>query len=285
MAKAHGSAHRGDDKWWDESWNLVTGCSPISEGCKNCYARRMAETRLRGRHGYDPCDPFQVSFHEDKHSQPLHWRKPRRIFVCSMGDLFHENVPQDWIDNVFGVILACQVFENYHHTFMVLTKRPRRMVEYFADETLVIRWARAASCVAVCDDPDVTIYDAFVGSDTTWPLENLWLGVTAEDESRARERIPTLLAIPASKHFVSFEPLLDWGLPQFKEFGLPWIGDGLDWVIVGGETGPGARPMDLDWARDIRDQCRAEGVPFWFKKAGVGRETPEDLNIREFPRD
>lgn len=239
-------------EWADETWNPITGCSPVSAGCNNCYARRMAN-RLRGRHGYPADNPFKVTLHPDRLEQPLRWRKPRRVFVCSMGDLFHEDVRDYQFYQVYEVMERCS-----HHTFLLLTKRPE-----------------IAKAV-------LTRYEG-----RTWPLPNVWLGVTAEDQTAADERIPILLKIPAALRFVSVEPML--GLVDLNQIIVP--GDNpmeyhvsalheqhddclydspsqLDWVICGGESGPGARPMQPEWPRSLRDQCQAAGVPFFFKQWG-----------------
>lgn len=228
-------------EWTDETWNPVTGCRPISEGCQNCYAKRMAN-RLRGRYGYPADDPFRVTFHPDKLGQPLKWKKPKRIFVCSMGDLFAAH-----FDTIRKVLTQPKTPSGKKHTYMILTKRPLRMLEFYS----TYPWY-------------------------TEDNQNIWLGVTAENQAMADERIPVLLQIPAAVRFVSVEPMLE---PVDIR---PWI-YALDWVICGAETGPGARPMKLEWARDLRDQCKAAGVPFFFKKA-TGKLIPDDLMIREFPK-
>lgn len=224
-------------EWCDETWNPITGCTPISEGCKHCYAGRMAK-RLKGRYGYPEDDPFKPgTAHHDKFREPLHWKKPRRIFVCSMGDLFHEAVPYHLIDGVFQIIRACE-----RHTFMVLTKRPDRMLEW-ADSTNA-RW------------------DDLLGN-----LKNLWVGVTAENQKQADYRIPILLKIPAAIRFVSVEPILE-------PVAIP---NGLDWVICGKETGPGARAMEIGWATSLYNQCVEAGIPFFFKNGhGLNQEFPND---------
>lgn len=252
-------------EWLDggASWNPITGCTPISEGCVNCYAKTMAETRLRGMFGYDKEDPFKVTYHEDKLDQPLKWKKSRKIFVCSMGDLFHDAV-KDWqIVEVFNAIGMAQ-----QHTFLILTKRPRRakhFMEYFNHE-------------------------------------NVWLGVTAENQRTADERIPILLGTPAAKRFVSVEPMLEqvdlnllrndrskYVVNKVNHYpGYECTGhlSFVDWVICGAETGQNARPMDLKWARDLRDQCAEANVPFFFKKAGPNNTPiPDDLMIREYPKE
>jgi protein gp37 len=229
-----------DGKWWDVSWNPITGCSKISPGCANCYAERISKL-FRGPDG------FKVTIHQDRFKQPYHWKKSRRVFVCDMGDLFHVDVPFAEINRVFKTISACP-----QHEFLILTKRAERMAEYFE------RFPVA------CGD--------------------VWIGVTAENQEMADKRIPILLSIPGFRKFVSVEPML---VPV--ELEKNWCGyltgwttdadddgrgnpipvqvqtDKLDWVVLGGETGPGARPMNPDWARSVRDQCVAAGVPFWLK--------------------
>lgn len=232
-------------EWTEATWNPVTGCTPISEGCEHCYAKRMA-TRLRGRSGYPEDEPFKVTFHPEKLWEPYHWRKPRKIFVCSMGDLFHKDIPWWDLNKIFAVVEASQ-----WHRFMVLTKRPQRMRGYF-DYLRTIWRVRE------------------------WPASNLWLGVTAENQQRADERIPVLLEIPAVRRFVSVEPML--GPVDLSQ----WLGrsGGLDWVICGGETGQGARPLHPDWVRSLRDQCQMAGTPFFFKSWGDWYP-----NWSEMPRD
>jgi protein gp37 len=236
-----------------KSWNPVTGCTPISEGCRNCYAKRMA-TRLKGRFGYPADDPFRVTFHPDRLDEPLKWKKPKRIFVCSMGDLFHEDVKSEWrIKTINKMYLSI-------HTFIILTKRPDNMQKFF-------------KCF-------------------NWPgeFQNVWLGVTAENQAMADERIPILLQIPAAIHFISVEPMLG----PINLFGdgsdeQDWTYNGPDclrphigWLICGAETGPGKRIMDLEWAYDLQRQCGDAGVPFFFKKDSDG-EYPAGFR-REYPR-
>lgn len=234
-------------EWADETWNPITGCSPVSAGCNNCYAKRMAN-RLRGRHGYPADNPFNVTLHPDRLEQPFRWSKPRKVFVCSMGDLFHDDVPFEFIAKVFGVMHDAK-----QHIFMVLTKRPERMKEFF-------EW--------------------FTGSEWrgAWPKEypHVMIGVTAENQETANRRIPILLSIPATMRFVSVEPMLGaisfrWAKwESWKKLANNHL-DGLrrlNWVIVGGESGPGARPMQPEWVRRLRDECREAGVPFLFKQWG-----------------
>lgn len=242
--------------WCDEVWNPVTGCSKISPGCDHCYADRMAK-RLAGRCGYPKRNPFKITMHPERLSIPLRWRKPRRIFVNSMGDLFHSDVPSKWVDDIIDVIALCR-----QHTFLMLTKRSIRMKAYFDD----------------------------LGMNGTLP--NLWLGVTVENQQAADERISTLWQIPAAKRFVSVEPMLNQILLAkylhcFRDTdgdgNCPWHPQGcpsINWVICGGETGPGARPMYGEWVRSLRDQCVDAGVPFFFKGWGTALRPKDETYQR-----
>lgn len=275
-------------EWTDATWNPITGCSVVSPGCTNCYAMRLAGTRLKhhpSREGLTtmskagPVWNGTVRFNGNALMDPLRWKRPRMIFVCAHGDLFAEEVEETWIDQVFAVMaLAPQ------HTFQVLTKRPERMRAYLFGESARqrIAWADAA-IVMNKYAPQWREQDIYgkhrslvIAAGTEWPLPNVWLGVSVEDQKRADERVPLLMDTPAAKRFVSAEPLLgpvdlrhglrlsDTNEPLFH---IPPI-DHLDWVIAGGESGPGARPMHPHWARSLRDQCRAAIVPFFFKQWG-----------------
>ncbi len=258
-------------EWTDSVWNPCSGCSPVSAGCDRCYARRMAK-RLAGRCGYPADEPFRVTLHPDRLELPLRWRKPRRVFVDSMSDLFHPEVPEEFIDGVFAVMAVTP-----QHTYQVLTKRPARMREYVTAsrnrvELAAAEWWGQQNCrrwpvgVPRC-------------LPRPWPLSNVWLGVSVEDQQRADERIPLLLQTPAAVRFVSLEPLLgpvdlsrvdgsDVLSPARDSFwdGLEWLRPAhLDWLIVGAETGPGARPCDPAWVQSIIDQVRAAGVPVFLK--------------------
>lgn len=237
-------------EWATHTWNPVTGCTPISEGCEHCYAARMAK-RLAGRCGYPQDDPFRPgTFHANRLNDPLKIKKSSMIFVCSMGDLFHEDVSELIIDEILDVIAACP-----QHVFIMLTKRPQNIEQKL--------YASTPKCGC-----------RHLGGGDYMP--NVWLGVTAENQARADERIPILLSIPAAVRFVSVEPMLGpVNLEKhfaafYTQHGEPsgLSRDHLDWVICGGETGPGARPMHPDWARSLRDQCQADGVPFFFKSMG-----------------
>jgi len=228
--------------WCDRVWNPVTGCSPISEGCQNCYARRMAN-RLKGRYGYPTDEPFRPTFHPDRLDEPLHWKKPSRIFVCSMGDLFHERINDSIVDKIMRIIWQAD-----QHIFLLLTKRPQNLTYY-----------EIGLEKHLCELPT-----------------NLWLGVSIST-NKDLWMVETLLQIPAAKRFISCEPLL--GPINLGKLSDPNI----SWIIVGGESGPKARPMNPDWARSLRDQCQAADVPFFFKQMSGKQPIPKDLMIREFP--
>jgi len=258
-------------EWTDATWNPVTGCSVVSPGCTNCYAMKLAGTRLKhteSRIGLTrdskagPVWSGEVRLNEQWLDQPLRWRRPRRIFVCAHGDLFAENVPDEWIDRVFAVMALAR-----KHTFQVLTKRAKRMREYVTrlDQEPLRETIRRMAMAMPLPIPKFEYM--------TVPPDNVWLGVSAEDQVRADERIPELLATPAAVRFVSAEPLLG----PIDTQGLT----GLDWIIVGGESGPDARPMHPDWARSIRDQCAAAGVPFFFKQWGAWSWAPDRMNFAQ----
>lgn len=227
-------------EWTAYTWNPITGCRPISDGCVHCYAKRMA-TRLAGRCGYPAEQPFQPGIvHEKTLQQPDFPKKPTHIFVCSMGDLFHEVVTDDLIQRVFAVM------QHYpQHTFQLLTKRSKRL----------LRFAQTLD---------------------QWPT-NVWVGVTVEhSNSLCLDRLFKLAQIPAPVRFVSVEPMI--GAVELTPL-LP----SLDWVICGAETGPQARPCDLNWVRSLRDQCIEYRIPFFFKKDSIGQHTLDGLAWEQMP--
>lgn len=266
-------------EWTDATWNPVRGCSRVSEGCRNCYAEKVAY-RFSGEG--QPYEGLlakggqwngQIKLVEHLLEQPLRWKKPRRIFVNSMSDLFHENVPTDFILKVFMVMRQAK-----QHTFQVLTKRPERM------RRILTEWLPPAEALA---DMSLNIKP---------PAPNIWLGVSVEDQKTADERIPLLLQTPAAVRWISAEPLLgeirlstceqsfQYMTAEYNSYldylsGLRTIYNngekeefrqyhGLDWVVVGGESGKDARPMHPDWVRSLRDQCVDAGVSFLFKQWG-----------------
>lgn len=254
-------------EWADATLNYVNGCSVVSPGCTNCYAMRLAGTRMKhhpSRAGLTqdskagPVWTGEVRAHEPALLQALKWQRPRRIFWNAHGDLFHDAVPDEWIDRLFAVAALTP-----QHTHMILTKRAGRMREYMdkaigriADRAIRMRRERGDNCLVV-PLPNVRPGAAW------WPLPNVWLGVSVEDQARADERVSDLLATPAAVRFLSCEPLL--GEIAFDPCDLARI----DLLIMGGESGPGARPMHPGWARSLRDQCAiAAGVPFFFKQWG-----------------
>ena len=331
-------------QWTEATWNPVTGCTPVSSGCLNCYAARDAHrmagnpnpkisARYKGltvvRDGR-PVFNGEVRLHEDRLPDPLRWRKPRRVFVNSQSDLFHEAVPFEFIDRVFAVMALCP-----QHTFQILTKRPERMAEYLNCREQSSAWSptrksgdEAFRWKTPCDKV-YTIAREMNGDNQRlmgdrialiWPLPNVWLGTSVEDQKTADERIPHLLRVPAVVRFLSCEPLLGPVSLRVKcppEFQPILRSDRINWVIAGGESGPHARPCNVAWLRSIRDQCKAAGVPLFVKqlgrapmlsyaeatgaairpqlepellplkladpKGGDMAEWPEDLRVRELP--
>lgn len=327
-----------DIEWTDETWNPVTGCTKVSPGCAHCYAETFAE-RFRGVPGHPFEQGFDLKLWPERLTKPLGWKKPRKVFVNSMSDLFHEDVPFEFIDRVFAVMALTP-----QHTYQVRTKRPERMREYVAERRDFARMIAMHHYVImgplhIYKSTGTPVYTGpGPGSEMAgeagkwareeaipWPLPNVWLDTSVELQRWADVRIPELLATPAAVRFLSCEPLLgpvdltaidkthetDPGfnaLDSTDEEGP--LGDAtIDWVIVGGESGPGARPFDLAWARSLVSQCRAAGVAAFVKqlgakpynggdmfghqavtairlksrKGGDMAEWPEDLRVREWP--
>ncbi len=292
--------------WTEETWNPIVGCSIVSKGCTNCYAMQWAGQRMDG----NPKSPHyagttkQVNGHhvwtgklaqapEVTLLKPLRWTRPRMIFVNSMSDLFHEAVPDEWIDQIFAVMALTP-----QHTYQILTKRPARMKAYMADEATRGRIL------------DLALQMKELPHNWAWPLRNVWLGVSVEDQATADERIPLLLETPAAVRWISAEPLLgsvdleNLAFPKHWEkcectdhpttlnaFEASVYCEGccecaesldcgrLDWVVIGGESGRDARPMHPDWARQLRDQCADAEVPFFFKQWGEWTEDPRDHDV------
>lgn len=290
-----------------DSWNPYVGCTHVSPACDNCWAEDMAARIIRmnpnlkkyldvtengawtGNIGVDP----------DEFLKPFTWKKPRRIFVCDMGDVFYIHVPFDLIDKLMSVIALLP-----QHTFLILTKRPGIMKKYFDTdkEKLIERWADQTYELGVSDNKDDTDAPAcWVNNrlDTEWPMKNLWLGVTCENQNMANYRIPILLHTPASKRFVSYEPALgpiDFTRITTLEFcgtkvyhslhGMSYFQDiddsssdtpcnKLDWIIMGAESGPKRREMNIEWAETVKNQCERHNIPFFFKQKFIGRKKIE----------
>jgi protein gp37 len=264
-------------EWTDDTWNPIIGCSIVSPGCTLCYAMRDAyrkgfNPKVPQYHGLaklvngNPVWTGKIHMNSERAIRfPLDHKKPRMMFVNSMGDLFHEDIPDAWIDRVFAIMAMAP-----QHTYQVLTKRARRMRQYMSTVTLD-RIAAAAT-----DGTWPLLPPA-------WPLPHVWLGVSTERQQEADERIPELLATPDAVRFISAEPLI--GPITLKPY---LVGEPrLDWVIVGGESGPEEklRPMDEAWARSIRDECVAAGVPFFMKQMTRKKPIPDDLLVRQWPTD
>lgn len=267
-------------EWWTKTWNPISGCSPVSEGCRNCWAKRMAR-RMAGWNGYPEGDGFAPTFHRVRLDEPLHWRKPQVVFACGMGDLFHEGMRPEWIDAVLAVIAL-----SARHTYMILTKRPKLWAFNYLTLSPAAGWWRdelgQAAWEHFGENAECAVANAIEGCladglNVWWPMRNLWLGVSVEDQATADERIPWLLRTPAAHRFVSYEPALGPVDLRWCEWCGSWgdheceAADGDDTInlfIAGGETGPGARPAHPDWFRSVRDQCAAAGVPFHFKQWG-----------------
>jgi len=223
-------ANKSNIEWTEMTWNPVTGCTKVSQGCKHCYAERMAK-RLTAMGAERYRNGFSVTLHPDLVDIPRGWRLPRVVFVNSMSDLFHDDIPLAYIQRVFATMRDCP-----RHTFQVLTKRSERLAE--------------------------------LARHLPWP-ENVWMGVSVED-ARVLHRVADLQSVQAKVRFLSLEPLIG----PLESLPL----DGIHWVIVGGESGPQARPMRKEWVKDIFRQCRAAKVPFFFKQWGGTRK---DLTGRE----
>lgn len=307
-------ADKSQIEWTDATWNIITGCDIESLGCIHCYAMLLAGTRLRnhpsragltkqaanGAHVWTG----EVRFNEQWLDQPTRWTRPRNVFVCAHSDLFHPSVPDEWIDKIFAVMARAR-----EHTYQVLTKRAKRMHDYLSNPDAPGRILKASHEVSICAMAELS----------QWPLSNVHVGVSVEDQQRANERIPWLLLAPAAVRWISAEPLIGpldlrfmryesgdqlpepmrvndekcslnslegmttWPTCHFMSptiKGKARIVDGelfqsagesrsLDWVVLGGESGNNARPMNPEWARYIRDQCIAACVPFHFKQWGA----------------
>lgn len=294
-------------EWTDATWNPLTGCTRVSPGCDHCYIDWAPPFRIENRHFTVPCplcassgnracrrcggsgtirsnapgSTTGVQLHPERLEQPLRWRRPRKVFVNSLSDLFHPDVPDEFIVEVFAIMAQAP-----RHVFQVLTKRHGRMRALLQSESFELAVYNARSD------------DIAEGDDMPWPLPNVWLGVTVEDQKHAELRVPALLDTPAAVRFLSCEPLLGpvdvsrlltcqvclggGGLPAGAEWPLIFCsncdgtGTVIDWVIVGGESGTDARPMHPDWARALRTQCETAAVPFLFKQWGEWAHATDD---------
>lgn len=305
-------------EWTDVTWNPVIGCAHVAEGCRNCYAEKMSKRlAAMGQDDYAQVIDSKGRFNgkaiprPDTLAEPLHWRKPRKVFVNSMSDLFHKDVPFEFIAAVYGVVAACP-----QHTFQILTKRPERMLEFMQ---WVSEEAERASGSGIRINPDALVRgrrnvelhaqgkSPMLDRAAGWPLPNVWHGVSVAEQKDADKNIPILLQVPSAIRFVSAEPLIGDVYLQAnwldRMVAQAFGGHSLDWVIAGGESGPGARPCDVAWIRSIVQQCKAAGVACFVKQLGklpqeAGAivahrfkspkcsdppEWPEDLRVREFP--
>jgi protein gp37 len=287
-----------DIEWTDETWNPTDGCKVCSPGCANCYAMRFAGRFSKPGERYHGLVTIgknkratwsgEGRIDSGKLAKPLHWRKPRRIFVNSMSDLFYEEFSNEQIASVYGVMAACP-----QHTFQVLTKRAARLPEWYrwleeVEERAAVEWSGRdcatdihdarlqcilehldeAACDAIAGTHDVCHLGLTTNKELRWPLRNVWPGVSVEDRKHGVPRIDELRRVPAAVRMLSCEPLLeDLGVLDLT---------GIGWVIAGCETGLGARPCHVEWLRSLRDQCQAAGVPFFLKQAEESADCGED---------
>ncbi|WP_100904485.1 DUF5131 family protein [Nostoc flagelliforme] len=298
-------------EWTDETWNIIVGCSRISSGCQQCYAATAAKSpRLQQFPQYQAVSIWDgtVQFVESQLIKPLHWKKPKNIFVCSMADLFHENVPFEWIDQVMAVIALCP-----QHTFQVLTKRPERALEYFSQQSLWVKWYEAAQnflwdAIGEKFGELINLQQYFIGQ--PFPLPNVWLGASTENQQMANKRIPILLQIPCSVRFLSCEPLLEdidlrqgGAIQKLISDSYEWelVNEDIQWIVVGGESGPNSRPCHIEWLESIVQQCQQSNTKVFVKQLGANaifggqqfktrnkkggdiEEFPEYLKVRELP--
>jgi len=285
-------------EWAEFSWNPIRAripraafevakvgwyCEHVSEGCRNCYAESFNK-RMGTGFPYKPgfFNRVDIIIDEQCLAQPMKWKRKKRVFVCSMSDLFGVWVTNAMIDRIFATMAICQ-----QHTFQVLTKRPDRMLDYMASPDAEAR-VKLLAFEAMCEAQNIDV------PPPTWPLPNVWLGVSAEDQETANERIALLVKTPARVRWVSAEPLLGpidleaSGAVTRQTPGAEPAGC-IDWLVAGGESGRSARPMHPDWARSLRDQCKAAGIDFFMKQMGGARKRsaiedfPVHLQVREYP--
>ncbi|MGB3208299.1 MAG: phage Gp37/Gp68 family protein [Crinalium sp.] len=294
-----------DIEWTRRVWNPTTGCTKVSPGCKNCYAEAIAH-RFWGERKFS-----DVQFHENRLETPLSWKKPTKIFVDSMSDLFHDDVTDEQLDRVFAVMALAR-----HHTFQILTKRPERMMEY--SRTAKQRIRMAAVDLGRRLNRDIQVFES---CEWDYPLPNVWLGVSVENQRCANERIPLLRHTLAAIKFLSCEPLLEKvsilnldekvyeSTQKYRSEKIEMIAptEFINWIIVGGESGSKARPCEVEWVQSLVQECQQALVPVFVKQLGSNSvvcdsastqskqklksrkggnfdEFPEDLKIREFPK-
>ena len=290
-------AEHSNIAWTNASWNPIRGCERVSEGCRNCYAEVFA-----ARHSYDggwghelaeyvkrPGGKMEARWTgkietSARHLEnPLRWRDPRMIFVNSMSDLFHDRVPMDFLDKCFAVMAMSS-----RHTFQILTKRPRRMLDYLTRKDITDRIGHAEHEMAGTGKRTAILVDSYCGPahrGAAWPLPNVWLGVSAEDQDTFDARVEILSQVLAAVRFVSCEPLLGE-----IDTGNALDPDGLNWVICGGESGPNRREMDMDHARDLIRQCQLSDIPIFVKqdsgpRPGMqGRFTDAEWALKQYPK-
>lgn len=278
--------------WCDRTWNPVTGCTKLSPGCAHCYAEVFAH-RLQAMGQPRYANGFKVTLHEDVLDEPLKWKKPHRIFVCSMADLFHEDVPYPFIDKVFARMMLTP-----HHTYQILTKRPQRMLAYMTATDRPVVWSDGGIAPRPATTPTTVLratQDCYErhdlkgdypwGDDMQWPLPNIWAGTSVESQEYAL-RLDLLVRVPAAVRFVSAEPLLGpldlsrhlcWAdldavpvaLRQRGAMAPMALANGVNWVITGCESGPKRRHSDIAWFRDLRDLCKAAGTSYFLKQMEV----------------
>jgi len=269
--------------YWDRLLRLIDGCTPCSPGCR-CWVAREAKVRTYGAKdllGSDGMWNGQIRLRHDNLDLPIRTKKPQAWLI--LNDLFHEDVPEEFIAATYGVASVCP-----DHTFLILTKRADRMVRWYQKHTNYSNWCINEACLAL---PDIRTFGIRLKQDRTWPLPNVWLGCTVVNQQEADEKISLLLQIQAAVRWVSLEPLLDpidlskwfWDFnedyqpPRFLDEGETYRvkpnipSHKISWVVAGGETGPGARPMNPEWAVSVKDQCVSAGTPFFFKGYGKYR--------------
>lgn len=271
-------------EWTNATWNPVRGCSRVSPGCGGAAGQGGCYAERQGARFCGPGQPYEglvrigtqgprwtgkVRLVPERLTDPIRWRKSRRIFVNSMSDLFHEGLSDDDIDHVFAVMAICAMHDTRpSHVFQILTKRQERMHKYASAPLGDLRNRLGTIAGQMMEDGDG--WHDSVGYHMPWPLPNVWLGVSVEDQKRADERMPELVETPAAVRFVSYEPAL-----EHVDF-TTWLATTkVSWLICGAESGPGARPFDIGWARSARDQCVKYGVSCFFKQDAVnGHKIP-----------